>query len=319
VGRTTNFTLDAVLLARQKETILHFARTLLAIVLLALTFGFSQSAFAKEGCCWIDTKTGKEVPTVPRSGVNLYGRDSAGVAITSFSDPDNAHNTRTGQNFVRVPCPPPATAVELGGGAKTAPLFYRTGEVDLIAFGVGGVGHGEQTVTDEQTVTHTKSVSETTTVPETVLKDIPGIPGLTPVTVDEPVTTKHNVTTKETVKHTRNVAAIQGGFGGMGAEAKVFVTQNIGLGVEGEWLDGQSSIGTTMGTLTARFPMGSNAPYVLGGAGVQFGDRTQAVGELGGGVEHRFTPNVGVFVDGGWMFGSRENAAVFRLGISIVH
>ena len=37
-----------------------------------------------------------------------------------------------------------------------------------------------------------------------------------------------------------------------------------------------------MGTVTARFPVGPCAPYVFGGAGVQFGDGTQAVGKLGG-------------------------------------
>ena len=287
----------------------RLARTVLAIVLLALMFGFSQTAFAKEDCCWINVKTGKPVPSK-----NLVPNG----AEFNLSDPNNAHDS-LGNNYLRVPCPPTAAAVETGGGVKTASTFFRTGEVELNLFGVGGFGHGEQTVTDEQTVKHTATVSETTTVPETVLKDIPGIPGLTPVQEDVPVTTKHDVTTKTTVKHTRNAAAIQGGFGGLGAEAKVFVTQNIGVGLEGDWIDGDSSIGTTMATVTARLPMGSNAPYVFGGAGVQFGDRTQAVGELGGGIEHRFTPNFGAFVDAGWMFGSHENAAVFRAGISIIH
>jgi hypothetical protein len=277
--------------------------------------------------CWIYAKTGKPVPTIPEAA--LYHDSYTDFRGTHYSlksgvdsdDPNHAHNPTTGQSFVRVPCPPPTAAVETGGGVKTASsssTLFRTGEVQLNLFGLGGFGHGEQTVTDEQTVKQTKTVSETTTVPQTVLQEIPGIPGLTPVQVDQPVTTKHDVTTKATVKHTRNAAAIQGGFGGLGAEAKVFVTQNIGLGLEGDWLDGESSIGATMATVTARLPMGSNAPYVFGGAGVQFGDRTQAVGKLGGGIEHRFTPNSGAFVDAGWMFSEHENAAVFRAGVSII-
>lgn len=187
--------------------------------------------------------------------------------------------------------------------------LFRTGEVQLNVYGLGGTGHGERMVTDSKTVTRTETVTET----RPVLVDIPGIPGLVP----RDVTTTRDVKTKETVKHKKNVAPIQGGFGGVGLAVKCFVTQNIGLGLEGDWIDGESSIGTIKGTVTARFPMGSNAPYVFGGAGVQFGDQTMAIGTLGGGLEHRFTPHCGVFGDAAWMFGNHENAAVFRLGVTM--
>lgn len=52
-----------------------------------------------------------------------------------------------------------------------------------------------------------------------------------------------------------------------------------------------------MAALTAYFPMGSNVTYLFGSAGFQFGDRTQAICELSGGVEgveHRFRPNFGI-------------------------
>src|SRR5207253_1971306 len=99
-------------------------------------------------------------------------------------------------------------------------------------------------------------------------------------------------TTRElTMKHTKhkNNAPLEGGFGGAGAEARVFITRNIGIGVESRWIDGQGSTGTVLGTLTARFPMGSNAPYGFGGVGVEFGDETKAMGTLGAGLEHRFS------------------------------
>lgn len=69
-----------------------------------------------------------------------------------------------------------------------------------------------------------------------------------------------------------------------------------------------SSIGTAMATMTVRFPKGSNAPYLFAGGGVQFGGRTQAVGEIGGGIEHRFSPHSGIFADAAWMFSEHENA-----------
>lgn len=195
--------------------------------------------------------------------------------------------------------PPEATTVS-----------FRAGEVQWNLYGLGGAGHGERLVTDTKTVVRTETVSTT----EPALVDVPGIPGL----VTRDVTTTREMKVKHTERHTRNVAALQGGFGGAGAEAKVFVTRNIGLGLEGDWLDGERSIGTAMGTVTARFPVGPCAPYVFGGAGVQFGDGTQAVGKLGGGLEHRFSPQTGVFVDAAWMFSDHENAAVFRAGLSLI-
>ena len=55
----------------------------------------------------------------------MGGSLNSGVAEISLSDPNNAHNTRTGQNFVRVPCPPPQTTpkppppVEHASNART--------------------------------------------------------------------------------------------------------------------------------------------------------------------------------------------------------
>ncbi len=103
----------------------HFScpnRITISVLLLALTFGLSQFANAQAqtpaastgDCCWIDTKTGKFVPTVPLSGINLGGStvEGAGAAQMEGYDPhaDHAFNPKTGQNFVRVPCPPPSTA-----------------------------------------------------------------------------------------------------------------------------------------------------------------------------------------------------------------
>lgn len=224
---------------------------------------------------------GKQVRAVPLSERNLGKNPRAGATQLDGFEPDakNAHNPKIG-------------------------ALFCAGEVQLNFYALGGTGHGEH----DETETHTK----TETISETHSEPVINGPRL----ATHEVTTTHDVTTKH--KTHKNNAPIQGGFGGAGAEAKVFVTRNIGLGLEGDWLAAENSIGAVMGTVTARFPMGSNAPYVFGGAGVQFGDQTKAVGKLGGGIEHRFSPHTGVFVDAGWMFTDHENAAIFRGGITLI-
>ena len=205
-----------------------------------------------------------------------------------------------------VPCPeaaaaetaPPTKKEQPKTPSQTSGVFFRTGEVQLLAFGIGGTGNGVRNV--DVPGTGTAATTQTTFV------DLPQNPGLTAVTTTVPAT----------ATRTRNAAPLQGGFGGAGIEAKYFVTQRIGLGVEGDWIAGEDSIGIVMATVTARFPKGANAPYLFAGGGVQFGDRTQAVGKLGGGIEHRFSPHCGIFADGAWMFSEHENAAVFRAGMS---
>jgi opacity protein-like surface antigen len=54
--------------------------------------------------CWIDVKTGKEVPTIPRGSVYL-DESTYPRALRLDLDPDgiHAHNQKTGQNYVRQP------------------------------------------------------------------------------------------------------------------------------------------------------------------------------------------------------------------------
>lgn len=83
-----------------------------------------QTFYRRPDGCWIDVKTGKPVPTVPLSGINLGGVTAAGAGATQMdaSDPnaDHASNPKTGQTFVRVPCPPP-TATTTHPPAPSAP------------------------------------------------------------------------------------------------------------------------------------------------------------------------------------------------------
>lgn len=54
---------------------------------------------------WIDVKTGKEVPTAPLSGQNLWGGWGAGIVQMEGYDPQASHafNPKTGESFAKVP------------------------------------------------------------------------------------------------------------------------------------------------------------------------------------------------------------------------
>lgn len=122
------------------------------LVFLGLTFGFSQTAFAKD-CCWIDIKTGKRVPTAPASEANYYHlgdpekAGEAGVALLS-KDGKSARNSRTGQNYALEPCPPPGAAQQPTPSTtdKVTDVLKTIGSSVSIDIGGGGYssGHNER-------------------------------------------------------------------------------------------------------------------------------------------------------------------------------
>jgi hypothetical protein len=71
-----------------------------------------QNFVQLSGGCWIDAKTGKQVPTIPRAAVYVGDAVAAGfrtkeLKLEPQTDDNYISNPQTGQNFVRVPCPPP--------------------------------------------------------------------------------------------------------------------------------------------------------------------------------------------------------------------
>jgi len=57
------------------------------------------------------------------------------------------------------------------------------------------------------------------------------------------------------------------------------------------------------------------APYVFGGGGRQFDPVTQWTWDAGAGLEWRFAPHVGVFVDGRYVFADKtKDFGLGRLG-----
>src|SRR5258708_31480014 len=70
-----------------------------------------QGSTSQSPCeCWIDVKTGKQVPTAPISGAN-YVKDPENAGLSSVAllsgDGKTARNSKTGQNYALEPCPPP--------------------------------------------------------------------------------------------------------------------------------------------------------------------------------------------------------------------
>jgi hypothetical protein len=87
---------------------------------------------------------------------------------------------------------------------------------------------------------------------------------------------------------------------GAGAGINYFITRNIGIGADaysqnttGAFIDSASA------SLILRFPLGQSgfAPYAFGGGGQQFEMAEATFAQAGAGMEYRFSPHVGVFID----------------------
>ena len=103
-----------------------------------------------------------------------------------------------------------------------------------------------------------------------------------------------------TINHVSNARVRHNIRFGAGAGINYFFTRNLGIGgdVYSENTTG-AFIDSASGNLILRIPLGESglAPYVFGGGGYQF-DLTKApFVQAGAGLEFRFTPNVGLFVD----------------------
>jgi hypothetical protein len=106
---------------------------------------------------------------------------------------------------------------------------------------------------------------------------------------------------------------------GAGAGLTYFITRNLGIGAEaysenttGVFVDSASA------NLTLRLPLGQSgfAPYIFGGGGRHFDDVKTWFAQAGAGMEYRFTPNVGIFIDArGVLPNEAKYYGVARLGM----
>jgi hypothetical protein len=126
---------------------------------------------------------------------------------------------------------------------------------------------------------------------------------------------------KYTINHLSNARIRQNTKLGAGVGLSYFITRNIGIGAEaysenttGVFVDSASA------NLILRLPLGQSgfAPYVFGGGGHQF-DRVKVwFGQAGAGMEYRFCPHVGVFVDArGVVPNETKYYGVARLGLRV--
>jgi hypothetical protein len=106
---------------------------------------------------------------------------------------------------------------------------------------------------------------------------------------------------------------------GAGAGLNYFITRNFGIGAEaysenttGAFIDSASA------NLILRLPLGQSgfAPYLFAGGGHQFDMVKTSFGQAGLGIEYRFTPHVGVFLDARGVVPSETTYyGVARLGL----
>jgi len=111
------------------------------------------------------------------------------------------------------------------------------------------------------------------------------------------------------------------GVGG-GLGLSYFFTRYFGVGID-DTLGSLNGNGHTYdncsGNLIARLPIESwhLAPYGFAGGGATWGNHaTAGNGDVGAGLEYRFTRNIGLFVDSRYLYGSRSlSETLSRAGV----
>lgn len=112
---------------------------------------------------------------------------------------------------------------------------------------------------------------------------------------------------------------INTGSGGGFAVNAIFC-RYLGVGVENAWFSNDNRGDYLLGAYgIVRYPIESLqlAPYALAGGGAGFGRNNYGYGSLGLGFEHRWTPNLGAFVDGRWFYGAPDQVGALRSGLRV--
>ena len=113
-------------------------------------------------------------------------------------------------------------------------------------------------------------------------------------------------------------------FGG-GIGANFFFARYFGIGVEQDLMgrSGTPALWSTLGSLYLRYPICSwnLAPYMMVGGGTTYASNLKGHGEghVGAGLEYRFTPHIGIFTDGRYVYSSVEpkGGALVRTGLRL--
>ena len=114
--------------------------------------------------------------------------------------------------------------------------------------------------------------------------------------------------------------------GGVGGNLGVnyFFTKFIGVGIDdsigGFWpsnKSGPEAVDSLQANLLLRYPISTwnLAPYLMVGGGASWGNASQGDGNVGGGVEYRVTPNIGLFADCRWLYGGSSSVGQLRYAL----
>jgi hypothetical protein len=108
---------------------------------------------------------------------------------------------------------------------------------------------------------------------------------------------------------------------GAGAGVNFFFLRMLGVGGDAYTEDTRKNfIDKVSGNVIVRFPVLDTgfAPYIFGGGGYAFDRVPGKFADGGGGFEFRFTQNIGVFIDGRYIFAHHiDNYGVARAGLRI--
>ncbi len=109
-----------------------------------------------------------------------------------------------------------------------------------------------------------------------------------------------------------------GSGGGIGLN--FFFAKYFGIGYEGSVYSGNNGQWLPIaGNFFIRYPICSLnlAPYVMVGGGGTWDGHGTGFGNVGGGLEYRFSDNIGLFADGRYYYGGTGNVANLRSGIRV--
>lgn len=108
---------------------------------------------------------------------------------------------------------------------------------------------------------------------------------------------------------------------GAGIGMNYFLTRYLGLGAEAYSENtAHSLVDSTSASVIGRFPLGQSgvAPYVYAGGGRQCDPTTLWLAHAGAGLEYRFTPRVGAFVDARYVLtDGTPNFGLGRVGLRL--
>ena len=114
---------------------------------------------------------------------------------------------------------------------------------------------------------------------------------------------------QRTLDHLSGERVHRDGRLGVGGGLNYFFARYIGIGGEAYTENAHHNfIDNASGSLIDRFPLGNSgvAPYIFGGGGRQFDPSYLWFGHAGGGLEYRFAPNIGAFLDARYVFPQQE-------------